>query len=260
MLIDSHCHLDFEDFDHDRQTVLNDARTAGVSTIVVPGVAQATWARTVKVSQNAELPFALGLHPMFIDEHQPQHLHALDSAITTHKPIAVGEIGLDFYDKNVNHEKQSAYFSKQLIIAKQHDLPVIIHCRKAHDQCINMLAEHRPAGGIIHAFNGSIQQAHKYIELGFLLGFGGMLTYQRSNKLRKLAFEIPLSAIALETDAPDMTVEQHRGLRNSPAYLPLIAQALADLKLASVEEIAEVTSKNVCAALRLRQTPADDRC
>ena len=181
---------------------------------------------------------------MFIEEHQPQHLNQLDSAIHQHQPVAVGEIGLDFYDKRLNREKQQAYFAKQLIIAKRHHLPVVVHCRKAHDECLRELAKIGPIGGIIHAFNGSLQQARRYIDLGFLLGFGGMLTFSRSTKLRDLVDKLPLSALVLETDAPDMTVVQHKGERNSPEYIPLIAEAVAEIKGVSVEHVAAATTEN----------------
>ena len=171
--------------------------------------------------------------------------------MSQYRPVAIGEIGLDYFDKQADKEKQTAFFTKQLIIAKQHALPVIIHNRKAHDQCINLIKEIEPVGGIIHAFNGSIQQAEKYIELGFLLGFGGMLTFERSTKLKNLARQIPLSSIALETDAPDMAVEQHRGERNSPAYLPFIQSALSSIKNISLSEISDVTSANVRRVFQL---------
>jgi len=253
-MIDTHCHLDFAAFDDDREEVLQACLKSGISNIIVPSVAASTIERTVSIcAQYAKLKLALGLHPAFIDEHQPQDLISLDSLILQHKPIAVGEIGLDFYQTSTNDtdhikpdkEKQIAFFTKQLIIAKRHHLPVIIHNRKAHDEGIKLLAEHKLKGGIIHAFNGSIQQAEKYIELGFLLGFGGMLTYARSNKLKKLAKLIPLSSIVLETDAPDMVVEQHRGERNSPEYLPYVQQSLAQIKKISAQEIAHATSENV---------------
>ena len=232
MLIDSHCHLDFDEFAPDRAEVLASARSVGVSEFVVPGTSQSTWERTISVCSKHRLALALGMHPIFIDQHQPQHLLELDKLIAQQyqncstenadnermRIVAVGEIGLDYFYAGLSYsrkEKQQAYFSKQLIIAKQHQLPVIIHCRKAHDDCLSELQRHSLVGGIIHAFSGSIQQAHKYIEMGFLLGFGGMLTFPRSRKLRKLAAAIPLDSIALETDAPDMTVAQHRGQRNS---------------------------------------------
>ncbi|RBP49616.1 TatD family hydrolase [Arenicella xantha] len=260
-IIDTHCHLDFAVFDEDRDQVLNRCAINNVQTIINPGVTADTWQRTINLSQSTPtLHFALGLHPQFIEHHQPQHLSQLDTLIETHRPVAVGEIGLDFYaaqrpqsntgGKNpesstqANREKQQLFFVKQLIIAKQHNLPVIIHNRKAHDLCLNLLSDTVVAGGTIHAFNGSIQQAHKYHEMGFMLGFGGMLTYERSSKLRALVKQLPLSAIVLETDAPDMTVSAHQGERNSPEYLPFVLAAVAEIKNLSVEQVAEVTSQN----------------
>lgn len=245
-LIDTHCHLDFAAFDKDRDEVLTRCRAAKVEHIIVPAVSAATWPRTIKTcSDHTNTHLALGLHPVFINEHQPQHLNDLDQAVTKHTPIAIGEIGLDYYLKELDQEKQRLFFTKQLIIAKQHGLPVIIHNRKAHDDCLKILAGTKVSGGIIHAFNGNIAQAEKYLELGFLLGFGGMLTYERSRKLRDLAKHLPLSAIVLETDAPDMTVAQHKGERNSPEYIPHIMKALAATKNIDDNEITSITTGNV---------------
>lgn len=244
-LFDTHCHLDFDDFDSDRDHVIKTAKQHGVNRILIPAVMQSQWHKTITLSQQEDFFYlALGLHPVFIDQHQPQHLNELDELVNQYQPVAIGEIGLDFYSKTDDREKQCLFFSKQLVIAHHHKLPVIIHNRKAHDQCILMLKEHNITSGIVHAFNGSIQQAEKYIEMGFMLGFGGMLTFERSTKLRGLAKQLPLESIVLETDAPDMTVQQHYGQRNSPEYIPYIAQALAQIKNLSTEEIAIATTIN----------------
>ena len=249
-LFDTHCHIDFDDFNHDRNEVIKNASQQGVNQILVPAVSQQRWLNTIDVCQQYDnCHLALGLHPIFIEQHQPQHLIELDQLIEQHKPVAVGEIGLDFYRKDLDKDKQQLFFSKQLIIAKQHNLPVIIHNRKAHDDCLELLKEHKINDGIIHAFNGSIQQAHHYIELGFLLGFGGMLTYERSRKLRDLAKQIPLTSIVLETDAPDMTVKQYNGQRNSPAYIPYILEALSDIKSIPLNDVAQITTSNASALL-----------
>lgn len=251
-LFDTHCHLDFNDFDHDRDHVINKAKQHGVNNILVPAVEQKTWHQTITLcQQSATFHLALGLHPIFINKHQPHHLSELDELVSQHNPTAIGEIGLDFYNSkdSHSHEKQCLFFDKQLIIAKRHKLPVIIHNRKAHDQCLSMLKEHQVSGGIIHAFNGSIQQAEKYIEIGFMLGFGGMLTFERSNKLHKLAKQLPIESIVLETDAPDMTVFQHSGERNSPEYIPYIAKSLSQLTGKTIEEVAQITTKNAKRAL-----------
>lgn len=263
-LIDTHCHLDFSEFDQDREQILTSCSNNGVDHIVVPSVSQQHFNRTIECCASRDnLHLALGLHPVFIKQHQPQHLIELDAAIkqNSERIVAVGEIGLDFYKqdgkrndfdrKKAEQEKQIAFFAKQLIIAKQHGLPVIIHNRKAHDLCINLLAEQKVKSGIIHAFNGSIQQALKYKDLGFKLGFGGMLTYPHSSKLRNLARQIPLDTIVLETDSPDMTVVQHKGKRNSPAYLPYVLASLAEIRNEPAELIARQTSINAQTALAM---------
>lgn len=245
-IIDTHCHLDFSEFDNDRDLIIEQAQEAGVSDIIIPSVSQSTWHKTIVLCESySQCHLALGLHPVFIDQHEPHHLLELDQLIASTPAIAVGEIGLDYYLKNLDRDKQHAFFSKQLIIAQKHKLPVIIHNRKAHDECIALLKEIDVGGGIIHAFNGSIQQAEKYIELGFLLGFGGMLTYPRSRKLRALAKKLPLNSIVLETDAPDMTVQQHKGLRNSPHYLPFVLESLAEIKEKRPTDIAKILNENV---------------
>lgn len=255
VIIDSHCHIDFAEFDKDREQVLQRADNNGVKHIIVPAVAQNSWQTTIKIcQQHASLHLALGLHPVFIAQHQQPHLAKLDAAIQQYKPIAVGEIGLDFYLKELDKNKQLAFFEAQLEIAKQHKLPVILHVRKAHDETLKLLQKYQLKGGIAHAFNGSIQQAHKYIELGFKLGFGGMLTYAHSNKLRNLVKTLSLDSIVLETDSPDMAVSQHRGERNSPEYLPYVLQQVADIKNQSIEEIADSTTENIKQLFTLETT------
>ncbi|NND82161.1 MAG: TatD family hydrolase [Gammaproteobacteria bacterium] len=244
-LVDTHCHLDFDEFNHDRDRVVHRATSNGVHQIIVPGVSRATWARLIScVGQYSQCHYALGMHPLFLSQHRRADLPKLETQLHTGDALAVGEIGLDYYQKELDRQRQLELFERQLSIAKRHSLPAIIHCRKAHDDCIRYLRRQEVKGGIIHAFNGSLQQAHHYIELGFLLGFGGMLTYSRSNKLRRLAKQLPLSSIVLETDAPDMTVMQHRGQRNSPEYIPYVMEALASVRGCTSSEITENTTAN----------------
>lgn len=251
-LIDSHCHIDFAAFDADRKAVLEACEKKNIYRIVVPGVTQESWLKLLDVCAKAKIcKPALGLHPVFIDQHQPDHLTQLDQLLTQQKVVAVGEIGLDYYLRDLDKEKQELYFCKQLIIAKKHSLPVIIHNRKAHDQALQLLREYPVLGGIIHNFGGSIQQANKYIELGFKLGFGGMLTFDRSRKLRHLAKEIPLENIVLETDAPDLTVAAHRGTRNSPEYLSFVLETVAAIKQLDPETVANITTQNCIDVLNL---------
>lgn len=253
-LIDSHCHLDVADFDADRQQVLTHARQIGVKGFVVPGVIRRDWSRIKALAEQEEDVYpAYGLHPMFVASHREEDLDALDDWLKLQGVIAVGEIGLDFYNASPASELQHHFFASQLSLAAKHDLPVILHVRKAHDAVLQHLRHSRVKGGTAHAFNGSIQQARQYLDLGFKLGFGGMLTYQRSTRLRELATALPLEAIVLETDAPDMTVASHRGERNSPEYLPECLAALAEVRNEPVELIAEVTTRN---ALTLFNLPA----
>lgn len=251
-LTDSHCHLDFEAFDHDREMVLANAAAAGVDTIVVPGVKQQTWRPLVELcASHVGLYYALGLHPLFVDVHRPEHVDELSNEVVSLSPVAVGEIGLDYYEKDADRETQRWLFERQLHIARAHSLPVILHVRKAHDEVLELLRRYDIQGGIAHAFNGSLQQAHKYMDLQFKLGFGGTLTFEHSRKIRELAKRLPLDALVLETDAPDMTVAQHRGQRNSPEYIPYVLEAMASVRNETVEGIAVATTQNTAAVLGL---------
>ena len=249
-LIDSHCHIDANEFDSDRSQVIERAIANGVHGLVVPGITAELWPGLIRMCAiNSTLFPALGLHPVYIHQHKPIDLQTLSDLLSQYKPLAVGEIGLDFFIKQTDRIKQIEYFEAQLQLAIQHNLPVILHVRKAHDQVLQSLKKHRVKGGICHAFNGSLQQAYQYIEMGFKLGFGGMLTYVRSNKIRRLAVELPLQSLVLETDAPDMTVSSHHGLRNSPEYLPECLQALANLRNQTPEMVAEACTNNTLSVL-----------
>lgn len=255
-IIDSHCHLDFPAFAQDHSSVLEQCQKNGITDIVIPGVTAKTLTNLVQFcasnTKTVKLHYALGLHPVFLDQHKENHLDALAELVNAHHPIAIGEIGLDFFLNELDQKQQISLFESQLLLAKKHYLPIIAHVRKAHDHVIKLLKKHHfSEGGIIHAFNGSIQQAQQYIELGYKLGFGGMLTYPHSRKLHNLAKQLPLSSIVLETDSPDMTVEAHRGKRNSPAYLPMVLKALANLREEAIEAIANITTENTKSVLRL---------
>ena len=251
-LIDSHCHLDFERFSQDRCQVLDAARSHNVDKFIVPAVQRSTWDNLMALcDKHAEMHYALGLHPMFISMHQSQHLNDLKHYLNQSKPCAVGEIGLDFYDRSLQVDEQKAFFKAQLAVACDYDLPVILHVRKAHEEVLLALKEYPVAGGIVHAYNGSLQQAERYMKADFKFGFGGMLTYERSRHLRALAAHLPLDSIVLETDSPDMTVQQHRGQRNSPEYLHYCCQALAEIRKMPVEQIADITFANTLSVLKI---------
>ncbi len=251
-LIDTHCHLDLPVFDADRASVLQRSRANGVNGIVVPGVEADGWDRLWDFcAGDANLYPALGLHPVYLEQHTDADLKALESRLSEQRPVAVGEIGLDYHLKDLDQTRQQALLEAQLEMARAADLPVILHVRKAHERMLSILKRIRVRGGIAHAFNGSLQQAGQYADLGFKLGFGGMLTYVRSSKLRALAKAVPVESIVLETDAPDMTVAQHRGERNSPEYLPLCLAALAEVREVDPQVIARQTTENAREVLGL---------
>lgn len=252
-LFDSHCHIDVADFDADREAVLQRCRQGGVRQILVPAVDAAGWPKLLELCQR-ELGLypALGLHPIYVETHQPGDIEALRLLVAKQRPVAIGEIGLDFFLKELDREKQQQLFEQQLGIANEFGLPVLLHVRKAHDQVLATLKRlgfrH---GGIAHAFNGSLQQAQSYIEQGFKLGFGGMLTYERSSKLRQLAAALPLQALVLETDAPDMSPASHHGERNSPEYLPEILHVLASLRSMQAGVLARQLMENTRSVLHI---------
>ena len=251
-LIDTHCHLDLPAFDADRASVLQRCRDSGVNRIVVPGVQASGWENLLRFcSAETNLYPALGLHPVYLEQHGEEDIKTLESQLEEHRPVAIGEIGLDYYLKDLDQKRQQDLLEAQLEIARAADLPVILHVRKAHERMLSTLKRIRVRGGIAHAFNGSLQQAAQYIELGFKLGFGGMLTFERSSKLRALAKALPLESIVLETDAPDMSVAQHRGERNSPEYLPFCLAALAEVRQADPQTIARQTTVNARGVLAL---------
>ena len=244
-LIDTHCHLDFEVFADDRQQVMTRAQALGVDHFVVPAVQQSSWQQLLALFQRQDfVHVALGMHPMFMSQHEESHIALLDHALQQQRPAAVGEIGLDFYSAESDRQAQLKLFRAQLQLAAEYELPVILHVRKAHDEVFQCLRDIPVVAGIVHSFNGSLQQAGHYIGMNFKLGFGGMLTYSHSTKLRHLAQQLPLEALVLETDAPDMTVMQYRGQRNSPEYLPYCLEALATVRGQSKAAIAEATSAN----------------
>lgn len=244
-LIDSHCHLDFADFDTDRDAVLERCLQSGIHKIVVPGVTVTKWPRQIALCQQyPQLALALGCHPMFMAEHPDNAVQQLAHAIEQHKPVAIGEIGLDFYLPNFDSQQQISLFEAQLDLAEKNALPVILHVRKAHDQVLKLLRKKTLPGGIVHAFSGSAQQAEHYRRLNFLLGIGGALTYPRAQRLQRLFTKLPLSQIVLETDAPDMPLHGYQGQRNSPENIPIILEKLSQLRGETVEHIAAATSAN----------------
>ncbi|HYN54453.1 MAG TPA: TatD family hydrolase [Methylotenera sp.] len=251
MLIDTHCHLDAAEFDSDRNKVALQALQQGVSNIVIPAVARNNFDTVIEIcNQHKHCAYALGIHPMCVDGATPQDIETLKTYIEKNNPIAIGEIGLDYFFTKTNIENQTYFLTEQLKIARQHDLPVILHVRHAVDDVLKYVRRYEIKSGIAHAFNGSFQQAEQFIGLGFKLGFGGAMTYSRALRIRELAIKLPLEAIVLETDSPDIPPEWlgTKG-RNTPLELPKIAQVLADLRGVNVSEVLEITSANALKIL-----------
>lgn len=246
-LIDSHCHLDLAAFDGDRTAVMQSANAAGVSDIIIPAVEAESWselARLCSEEQAVSLHAAYGLHPMFMGQHFKQHLLGLEQQLSLAEPIAVGECGLDFFIPDHDKSQQLEFFTAQLDLAVQFQLPVIIHSRKSLDLVLKELRLRPSLSGVVHSFSGSPQQAKQLLDLGFFLGFGGPVTYARATKLRALIKSLPLTGLLIETDAPDQPDATHYGLRNQSAWLIDIAECVAGLRDEPVEHIAEVTTEN----------------
>ncbi|MBY4675632.1 TatD family hydrolase [Marinobacterium arenosum] len=255
MLIDTHCHLNFPVFSERRAEVITEAARQGVGKIVVPGVSAKGWAELLKMTESSDDLFpALGLHPCFISEHKDSDLRQLEEMLAGHRDsvVAVGEIGLDLFISDPQFEQQLALFEAQLALAERFELPVLLHVRKAHDQVLARLRRLKlQRGGIVHAFSGSRQQAEHYLKLGFKLGFGGAISYSRATKLRRLAAELPLEALVLETDAPDMPLADYRDRPNEPARVRQVAELIASLRGIELRQVAAVTSATASCLLGL---------
>ncbi|MHB0974916.1 MAG: TatD family hydrolase [Thiobacillus sp.] len=253
--IDTHCHLDAAEFDADRDAEYARAVAGGVGVQIVPAVSRDNFAAVAATC--ARYPGCLpawGLHPMYIHAHRPEHLADLRAQIGAQRPVAVGEIGLDLFVRDLDYATQEYFYVEQLKIAQEFDLPVLLHGRRANDPLLKHLRKVRVRGGIAHAFNGSPQQADEFIKLGFKLGFGGAFTWPRANNLRRLAVDLPLEALVLETDSPDIPpVWIGRG-RNAPGELPRIARVLAELRGLDPDAVARATTRNARAVFGL----ADD--
>jgi TatD DNase family protein len=262
MLFDTHCHLDAAEFDHDREQVIARAQAAGVQAIVIPAVEVANFDRVRLLAHSfAQGFYALGIHPMYVERAAPNALEQLREALLQHradpKLIAVGEIGLDFFIPEISsaepRAKQELFYEAQLKLALEFDLPVLLHVRRSQDTLLKYLRRHCVRGGIAHAFNGSLQQAQQFVELGFALGIGGAMTFDRALQIRRLATELELSALVLETDAPDISPAWLvKGARNEPCEVQQIAQTLAELRGCLVAEVLSATAqtaRRVCPRL-----------
>ena len=251
MFIDTHCHLDAPEFADTQADLVQGAAAEGVGCIVQLAIERMNFEKVRELCERFPgCAPAYGIHPMYTGHAAPEDLAMLREFLTEHNPVAVGEIGLDFFIGDYDQTRQEFFFVEQLKLAQEFDLPVLLHIRRAQDTILKFLRKHKVRGGIAHAFNGSRQQAEEFIKLGFKLGFGGAMTYSRALRLRALAATLPLETIVLETDAPDIPPDfLERGTPNKPEYLPRIARTLADLRGMSLEQVAQATTENVLSAL-----------
>ena len=248
-LIDSHCHLDDDRYDNCREAVVTRARDNGITQIILPATTADRWQKVKQVAAMYDQIYAAyGLHPMFMSQHKRQHLQLLDSWIDREKPVAVGECGLDFFQSRDDENWQLELFQAQLNLARKHQLPVIVHVRKAMDQVISLLRKTKlECGGVIHSFAGSLQQARQLYELGFKLGIAATVDFERARKLRDVVAKIDAAALLLESDAPDQSGINHRGDLNEPAFIVEHFQTMAKLRGISEQCLSEIVNSNTQA-------------
>ncbi len=251
-LIDSHAHLDDACFDADRDEVLAEFETLGGVAVIVPAINPSNWqAVSDTVSGDKRLFAAYGIHPMFADDLTEQNLKALEAWIKVTPTVAIGECGLDYSTKLNDRERQNSFFHHQLMLAKKHSLPVIVHDRKATDDILKQINQTHHHHGVVHSFAGSFQQAQRLIDAGYYLSFGGAATHQRAKKLQRLIKQLPLDALLIETDSPYQPPAGHRGKRNQPALLVDILELFDRCRCESREEIANATTDNAIQLFNL---------
>jgi TatD DNase family protein len=245
MIIDSHCHFDFHAFDENREQVMQRARELGIGRIIVPGVSADSWHRVKQVcEQYPECYGAYGLHPYFIEQHSEHDVDLLERWLSREASVGVGECGLDFHLTELDRDKQLHFFEAQLALAERHDLPVIIHSRKATEQVMQMLRRFKNLRGMMHSYSGSYEQARQLMDMGFYLSFGGAITYDRATRLHSMIKKLPLEYLLIETDAPDQPDSLHQGQTNEPAYISSVIDRLQQLLDVDRDTIIDATSAN----------------
>lgn len=247
MYIDTHSHIYSAEFNSDTPDMLERAGESGVKKILMPAIDSGTHEAMIALEKSTEASCLamMGLHPCSVNESIDKELEIIDNFLKQRKFVAIGESGLDFYWDITFKKEQYQAFERQIEWALEYDLPIVIHSRDSIDECIEVISQYRNKGltGVFHCFGGTQEQAEKIIENGFYLGIGGVLTFKKSG-LDAVLKELPLTNIVLETDAPYLAPVPYRGKRNEPAYIPFIAQKLADVKEISIDEVAAITTKN----------------
>jgi len=243
-LIDAHCHLDFECFDNDRIQVIERAKQNHISDIIIPGTEKKYWSRIQRLCTQVNLHACYGLHPYWCDQHTLKDLVALEQMISNEMCVAVGECGLDYRPQQASKKAQLNFFKAQLNIASNAKLPVVIHSVRATEDIIKTLKNHSNLQGMVHGYSGSTEQARQLIDMGFYISIGGSVTFNNAKKVRETAKNIPLSALLIETDAPDQADIQHKNERNEPAFLINILKEISKLRDDEINVIAQQTRKN----------------
>ena len=258
-LIDSHSHFDDPEFDADREAALSRARAAGVTRQIIPAIAVSNFEKVRALcSADSGLFAAYGLHPMLIAEHERAHIDELARWIERERPVALGECGLDFWIEGLDRDTQRDVFERQLALAKDFDLPVILHARRAFDDVAAALRRIGGLRGVVHSFSGSEEQAQQFFRLGFHLGIGGPVTYERAKRLRAIVATMPIEWLLLETDSPDQPLSGHRGERNEPAFMAEVLDVIAALRGESREAVGEATTRNCEMLFALSTVRAND--
>lgn len=253
--IDTHCHFDFPPFTGDEEASIQRAAAVGVSQIIIPATEADNFPRVLALAERfSPLYAAVGLHPIVVERHSDESLARLEAAIALKpaKLVAVGEIGLDLYRENPQFERQQYLLDEQLRLAKRYDLPVILHSRRTHDKLALHLKRHNlPRTGVVHGFAGSLQQAGRFVQLGYKIGVGGTISYPRASKTRDVMAQLPLSSLILETDAPDMPLNGYQGQPNRPERIADVFMHLCSLRNEPPEEIAAALLENTHALFSL---------
>ena len=243
MYIDTHCHITSEDY-QDIPKVIEEIKEAGVEKIIVNGCDMKSNMEVLDLVKKYDIVYgAIGFHPTELEEYNAECLNFLREHINDEKIVAIGEIGLDYHYDNTDREKEITVFRRQLEIAKEYHKPVIIHSRDAIQDTYNILREYNVRGSI-HCYSGSLEMAKEFIKQGFLLGVGGVCTYKNAKVIKNVLEKLDLAYFVLETDAPYLTPEPYRGMKNSSKYIPIIAKKIADIKGVPVEKVAVITGNN----------------
>ena len=243
MFIDTHCHI-FSEYYDDIDKVISECRDNDIDKIIINGCNIKSNIEVMELANKYDIVYAaIGFHPTELDDFKEEYFRFLEENINNSKVVAIGEIGLDYHYDNTDKEKQIMVFRRQLDIANKYNKPIIVHSRDSIQDTYNILKQYKVKGSI-HCFSGSVEMAREFIKLGYKLGIGGIITYKNAKTIKEVVRDIDLSYILLETDSPYLTPSPYKGERNSPKYIPLIAEAIADIKDVSIVDISRVTTAN----------------